>query len=113
MPSIRWLSPMIAVVELDAVHTLATDDFAAVRGLLLDLAGRCDRLIVDLSSTRMLDGAFLGVLAATWTRMGRRRSGFMLCGLDEHKAHLLRICHLDRVWMIAPTHRAILGHPGR
>ena len=113
MPSIRWLSPMIAVVELDAVHTLATDDFAAVRQLLLDLAERCDRLIVDLSSTRMLDGAFLGVLAATWARMGRRRSGFMLCGLDEHGTELLRVCQLDRVLTIAPSRRAFLGHPDR
>ena len=86
VPSIHWPSPTIAVVELDAVHTVATSEFAVARRLLFDLAGRCDRLVVDFSSTRMFDGAFLGVLAATWSRMGRRRSCLVLRGLDDHGA---------------------------
>ena len=112
MPSIHWLFPTVAVVNLEVEHTLASDNFAAIRQLLFDLAGRCDRLIVDFSSTRMFDGAFLGVLAAAWVKMGRRRSAPTVCGLDQHGSRVLQICHLDLVWTITPSHPKILGYPG-
>jgi len=109
MSTIHWRSPTSAAVELDVAHTIASGDFEAVRRLLLELAEQCDRLVIDFSTTSIVDGAFLGVLAATWVRMSRRHAEFVLCGLDEYCARLLRICQLDRIWTITPDRRELLA----
>lgn len=110
MPMPKNRPQVVAMVELVAQHTLVAGNMGATRQILLSLARVSEHLVVDFSKTKVLDAAFLGVLVAAWARLKHRGSGGKLavCGLDRSSKDMLRICQLDKVFMICPTRREAL-----
>ena len=53
-------------------------------------------LILDLTHTRLIDGACLGQLAAAWIKLGCDPRRFAICNCDPECARIFQISGLDR-----------------
>ena len=62
-----------------------------------------NRVLIDYSSVKWFGSAMLGILTASLSTLRRAGGDLRLAGLSEKNRRVLRVTHLDRVFVVLPS----------
>jgi anti-anti-sigma regulatory factor len=86
------------VLQLAEKHTLYSGGLGDLQNQIRDRIAQGESLVIDFAKTRSIDGAFLGVLAASWRDAQKVNKKLLVCNLDESCRRLMTLCHFDTIW---------------
>ena len=61
------------------------------------------QVLIDYSDVEWFGSAMLGILTASLSTLRRVGGDLRLTGLSEKNSHVLRVTHLDRVFVVLPS----------
>ena len=67
-------------------------------------ASACPRLVFDFSETTYVSSSFVEAVMRGWKKLQEKNGQMALCCLNNNCATVLKVCRLDRIWNILPTH---------